>query len=217
MNDKMNIPFSPPDITDLEIEEVSKALKSGWITTGPRVKLLEREIADWIGVGNTNNNPRCVCLNSQTAAAELTLRLLGIGAGDEVIVPAYTYTASASVVCHVGAKLILVDCQKDSLELDYCAVEKSINEHTKAIIPVSLGGVPIDYQRLFSIIEKKKKDFIPSNEIQKAIGRIAICEDTAHAFGASYKGIKVGNISDFSSFSFHAVKNLTTAEGGALT
>jgi len=218
MTTKMNIPFSPPDISELEINEVISALKSGWITTGPRVKLLEKKIADWIGVGRTENDvPRCVCLNSQTACAEMALRLLGIGAGDEVIVPAYTYTASASVVCHVGAKLVLIDCQKDSLEMDYDAVEKAINENTKAIIPVSLGGVPCNYERIFAIVEKYKSVFKPANKLQEAIGRIAICEDAAHSFGAKYKGKMVGNICDFSSFSFHAVKNFTTAEGGALT
>lgn len=214
----MNISFSPPDISDAEVEEVAKALKSGWITTGPRVKKLEKLIADWVGVGRTENDtPRCVCLNSQTACAEMALRLLGIGVGDEVIVPAYTYTASASVVDHVGAKIIMIDCQKDSFEMDYDAVEAAITEKTKAIIPVSLGGVPCDYDRLFEIVEKKKSLFRSNSEIQKAMGRIAICEDTAHSFGASKGGKMLGSISDFSSFSFHAVKNFTTAEGGALT
>lgn len=218
MTKKMNIPFSPPDITELEIQEVAEALKSGWITTGPRTKKLEKEIAEWIGVGHTESGtPRCVCLNSQTACAEMALRVMGIGAGDEVIVPAYTYTASASVVCHVGAKLILIDCQKDSLEMDYDKVEEAINENTKAIIPVDLGGVPCDYDRIFEIVERKKILFNPSNDIQKALGRIAIMADTAHSFGAKRKGLMAGNIADFSSFSFHAVKNLTTAEGGALT
>lgn len=211
----MNIPFSPPDISDAEVEEVAKALKSGWITTGPRVKQLEKKIAEYIGV--PAEAPNCVCLNSQTACAELALRLLDIGEGDEVIVPAYTYTASASVIAHVGAKIVMIDCQKDSLEMDYDAVEKAINERTKAIIPVSLGGVPCDYDRLFEIVEKKKSLFKPNNDIQKAIGRIALCEDTAHAFGASKNGVMLGNICDFSSFSFHAVKNFTTAEGGCLT
>jgi dTDP-4-amino-4,6-dideoxygalactose transaminase len=215
MTKKMNIPFSPPDISDAEVEEVAKALKSGWITTGPRVKQLEKKIAEYIGV--PAEAPNCVCLNSQTACAELALRLLDIGEGDEVIVPAYTYTASASVIAHVGAKIVMIDCQKDSLEMDYDAVEKAINERTKAIIPVSLGGVPCDYDRLFEIVEKKKSLFKPNNDIQKAIGRIALCEDTAHAFGASKNGVMLGNICDFSSFSFHAVKNFTTAEGGCLT
>ncbi len=215
MTKRMNIPFSPPDISDAEVEEVAKALKSGWITTGPRVKQLEKKIAEYIGV--PTEAPNCVCLNSQTACAELALRLLGVGEGDEVIVPAYTYTASASVIAHVGAKIVMNDCQKDCLEMDYDAVEKAINERTKAIIPVSLGGVPCNYDRLFEIVEKKKHLFKPNNDIQKALGRIALCEDTAHAFGASKNGIMLGNICDFSSFSFHAVKNLTTGEGGCLT
>ena len=215
MTKRMNIPFSPPDISDAEVEEVAKALKSGWITTGPRVKQLEKKIAEYIGV--PTEAPNCVCLNSQTACAELALRLLGVGEGDEVIVPAYTYTASASVIAHVGAKIVMIDCQKDCLEMDYDAVEKAINERTKAIIPVSLGGVPCNYDRLFEIVEKKKHLFKPNNDIQKALGRIALCEDTAHAFGASKNGIMLGNICDFSSFSFHAVKNLTTGEGGCLT
>lgn len=212
---KLTVPFSPPDISDEEVLEVSKALKSGWITTGPRTKLLEKELAKYIGV--PSEAPNCVCLNSQTACAELALRVLGIGEGDEVIAPAYTYTATASVIYHVGAKIVLIDCQKDSLEMDYDAVEKAITEKTKAIIPVSLGGVPCDYDRLFEIVNKKKSLFKPNNNIQKAMGRIAICEDTAHALGASKNGVMVGNISDFSSFSFHAVKNFTTAEGGAVT
>lgn len=207
----MRVPFSPPDISELEINEVADVLRSGWITTGPRTKQLEKEIAEWIGVN------KCVCLNSQTACAEMALHILGIGAGDEVIVPAYTYTASASVVCHVGAKLILIDSQLDSLEMDYDALEKAITDKTKAIIPVDLGGVPCDYDRIFEIVERKKYLFKPSNEIQKAIGRIAVCADTAHAFGAKWHGKMVGSIADFSSFSFHAVKNFTTAEGGALT
>lgn len=207
----MRVPFSPPDISELEINEVAEALRSGWITTGPRTKQLEKEITEWIGVN------KCVCLNSQTACAEMALHILGIGAGDEVIVPAYTYTASASVVCHVGATLKLIDSQENSLEMDYDALEKAITDKTKVIIPVDLGGVPCDYDRIFEIVEKKKHLFKPSNEIQKAIGRIAICADTAHAFGAKQHGNMVGSIADFSSFSFHAVKNLTTAEGGALT
>ncbi len=215
---KMNIPFSPPDISEREIEEVGNALKSGWITTGPRVKKLEKLIADWIGTGRTDNDtPRCVCLNSQTACQEMALHLMGIGAGDEVIVPAYTYTATASVVCHVGAKLVIVDCQKESFEINYDAVEKAITDKTKAIIPVDLGGVPCDYDRLFEIVNKKKNLFKPNNDIQKALGRIAIMADTAHSFGAKVGNTMCGNIADFSSFSFHAVKNFTTAEGGALT
>lgn len=207
----MNILFSPPDISNLEIEEVSKALQSGWITTGPKVKELERKIAEYCNV------KKAVCLNSQTACAEMALRVLGIGKGDEVIVPAYTYTASASVVCHVGAKLVLIDCQKDSLEMDYDKVASAINEKTKAIIPVDLGGVPCDYKKIFSIVEEKKGMFISANKIQSALGRIAVLADTAHAFGAVCGEKRVGCVADFSSFSFHAVKNLTTAEGGALT
>ena len=207
----MNIPFSPPDISELEIQEVTDALRSGWITTGPKVKEFEREIASYCGVN------RAVCLNSQTACAEMALRVLGIGPGDEVIVPAYTYTASASIVCHVGAKLVLVDSQKNSFEMDYDKVEMAITEKTKAIIPVDLGGVPCDYERLFAIVNAKKELFCPANKIQKAMGRVAIMADTAHAFGARWRGKPIGSIADFSSFSFHAVKNLTTAEGGALT
>ena len=207
----MKVPFSPPDISELEIQEVAEALRSGWITTGPRTKQLEKEIAEWLGV------KKCVCLNSQTACAEMALRILGIGEGDEVIVPAYTYTASASVVCHVGATLKLIDSQVDSLEMDYDALERAITDKTKVIIPVDLGGVPCDYDRIFGIVERKKSLFKPSNDIQRAIGRIAICADTAHAFGAEYHGKMVGSVADFSSFSFHAVKNFTTAEGGALT
>lgn len=212
---KLTVPFSPPDISDEEVLEVSKALKSGWITTGPRVKALEKQLAKFVGV--PSEAPNCVCLNSQTACAEMVLRILEIGEGDEVIAPAYTYSASASIIQHVGAKIVLVDCQKDSLEMDYDAVEKAITEKTKVIIPVSLGGVPCDYDRLFEIVNKKKALFKPNGVIQKAIGRIVICEDTAHALGASKNGIMLGNISDFSSFSFHAVKNFTTAEGGAVT
>ena len=207
----MNIPFSPPDISELEIAEVAEALRSGWITTGPRTKQLEKNIAAYVGAD------RCVCLNSQTACAEMALRVLGVGPSDEVIVPAYTYTASASVVCHVGAKLVLIDSQPDCLEMDYDAVEAAINENTKAIIPVDLGGVPCDYERLFAIVEKKKALFKPASEIQQALGRVAIMADTAHAFGAKKGGTMIGAVADFSSFSFHAVKNLTTAEGGALT
>lgn len=208
---KKTVPFSPPDISEEEIREVIEALQSGWITTGPKTKEFERQIAKFCNVN------KAVCLNSQTACAEMALRVLGIGEGDEVIVPAYTYTASASVVCHVGAKLIFVDVQKDSLEMDYDHLEELINENTKVIIPVDLGGVPCDYERIFSIVEKKKYLFCPNNEIQKAMGRISVNADAAHAFGATWHGKKVGSIADFTSFSFHAVKNLTTAEGGALT
>ena len=207
----MNIPFSPPDITESEIQEVAAALRSGWITTGPRTKELERQVAAYCGT------ERAVCLNSQTACAEMALRLLEIGPGDEVITSAYTYTASASIIDHVGATIILVDTQADSFEMDYDKVEAAITEKTKAIIPVDLGGVPCDYDRLLAIAERKKGLFRPASELQKAIGRVAIMADTAHSFGASRKGVPAGSLADFSSFSFHAVKNFTTAEGGALT
>lgn len=206
----MNISFSPPDMSELEIQEVADAIKSGWITTGPKTKELERQIAKYVGVN------RCVCLNSQTACGEMALRILGIGSGDEVIVPAYTYSASASIVDHVGAKIVFVDVQEGCLQMDYEKMEAAITEKTKAIIPVDLGGVPCDYDKIFAIVEKKKALFQPKNEIQKAIGRVAICADTAHAFGATWHGKMCGSIADFSSFSFHAVKNFTTAEGGAL-
>ena len=207
----MKIPFSPPDISDEEIKEVSEALKSGWITTGPKTKELERQVATFC------ETKRAVCLNSQTACAEMTLRLLGLDIDDEVITGAYTYTASASVVCHVGAKLVLIDTQRDSLEMDYTALEDAINENTKVIIPVDIAGIPCDYEKIFDIVERKKHLFKPKNEIQKAIGRIIVMADTAHSFGAVYKGKHTGGIADFSCFSFHAVKNLTTAEGGAVT
>ena len=206
-----NVPFSPPDMTEAEATEVRDAILSGWITTGPRTKKLEKEVAEFVGVD------KAVCLNSQTACGEMALRLLGIGEGDEVIVPAYTYTASASIVEHVGAKLVFVDVQKDCLEMDYEAVEKAITPNTKAIIPVDLAGIPCDYDRLFSIVESKKDIFTPKTDLQEKLGHIAICCDAAHAFGASRKGKMVGAIADFSSFSFHAVKNFTTAEGGALS
>lgn len=208
---RFNIPFSPPDMTEAEVKEVAAAILSGWITTGPRTKELERQIAAYIGVN------KAVCLNSQTACAEMALRLLGIGEGDEVIVPAYTYTASASIVCHVGATLVFADVQTNSLEMDYETVEELITPHTKAIIPVDLAGIPCDYERLLQIVEKKRSIYQPANDIQQALGRIAICADAAHAFGAEWQGKKVGAIADFTAFSFHAVKNLTTAEGGALT
>ena len=205
------ISFSPPDISEMEIEEVCAALRSGWITTGPRTKKLEKELAEWIGA------EKCVCLNSQTACAELVLRVLGVGEGDEVVVPAYTYTASASVIDHVGAKIVLIDSQKDNVEMDYDALEAAINERTKAIIPVDLGGVPCDYARIFEIAERKKHLFKPANDLQRAIGRVAVCADTAHALGAKWHGKMIGTVADFSCFSFHAVKNFTTAEGGAIT
>lgn len=213
----MRIPFSPPDMTEMEAQGASEAILSGWITTGPKTKEFERQIAEYCQVN------KAVCLNSQTACAEMALRLLGIGeqnggsAFDEVIVPAYTYTASASVVCHVGAKLVLIDSKPDSLEIDYDTMENAINEHTKAIIPVDLGGIPCDYDRIFAIVENKKHLFKATSAVQEAVGRVAICADAAHALGASWHGKMVGSIADFSSFSFHAVKNLTTAEGGALT
>lgn len=205
------MPFSPPDITEAEINEVCEALRSGWITTGPRTKELERKIAEYVGT------KKAVCLNSQTACAEMALRLLGIGEGDEVIVSAYTYTATASVVCHVDATLVMVDTQPDCLEMDYDALEMAITPKTKAIIPVDIAGVPCDYDRIFDIVNRKRDFFTPNSELQKAIGRVAVLADTAHSFGAERNGIKTGNLADFSSFSFHAVKNLTTAEGGALT
>lgn len=207
----MNIPFSPPDISEEEIEEVVDALKSGWITTGPKTKRLEKELLKFTG---TNIG---VCLNSQTAAAEMTLRVLGIGEGDEVITTSYTYTATASVIDHVGAKIVMVDTQDDSLEMDYDKLDSLINEKTKAIIPVDLAGIPCDYDKIFEIVEAKKNLFKANNDIQKAIDRVIVIADTAHALGAEYKGKKVGSVADFSNFSFHAVKNLTTAEGGYAT
>lgn len=207
----MKIPFSPPDVGEAEIEQVVEALRSGWITTGPKTKELERQVAQFC------HTSRAVCLNSATAALELTLHQLGIGPGDEVITCAYTYTASASVVCHVGAKLVLVDCQPDSFEMDYDALENAITEKTKAIIPVDIGGKVCDYDRIFAIVEKKKSLFTPSdNKIQQALGRVAVVVDAAHAFGARWHGKMCGEIADFTAFSFHAVKNFTTAEGGAV-
>ena len=211
MRISMKIPFSPPDITEEEIIQVTEALKSGWITTGPRTKELEREVASLCGVN------RAVCLNSQTSCAEMTLRLLGIKDGDEVITSAYTYTASASVVCHVGAKLVLIDTQEDSLEMDYDKLAEAITERTKVIIPVDIGGIPCDYNRIYEIVESKKELFQPENELQKAFGRVIVMADAAHALGAVWQNKMVGSIADFTNFSFHAVKNLTTAEGGAVT
>lgn len=207
----MNIPFSPPDISQVEIDEVVEALKSGWITTGPKTKKLEKELLQFTG---TNIG---VCLNSQTAAAEMTLRVLGVGPGDEVITSAYTYTASASVIDHVGAKIVLVDTQEDSLEMDYDKLEEAITEKTKVIIPVDLAGIPCDYDKIFEIVERKKNLFKPNNEIQENFGRIIVVADTAHSLGAEYMGKKTGSVADFSNFSFHAVKNFTTAEGGYST
>lgn len=207
----MKIPFSPPDITEAEANEVRDALLSGWITTGPRTKELERQIADFC------HTDKAVCLNSATACLESILRVMGIGPGDEVITSAYTYTASASVVCHVGAKLVLIDTKKDSWEMDYDRLADAINERTKAVIPVDLGGVPCDYDKIMAAVESKRHLFRPANDMQKAIGRVVIAADAAHAFGASWHGQMVGSLADFTSFSFHAVKNFTTAEGGALT
>ena len=214
----MKIPFSPPDIGEAEIAQVADTLRSGWITTGPKTKELERQVASFC------HTSRAVCLNSATAAMELTLHQLGIGPGDEVITCAYTYTASASVVCHVGAKLVLVDCCKpsdggsDCYQMDYDALERAITPRTKAIIPVDLGGVVCDYDRIFEIVERKKALFTPSdNKIQQALGRVAVMADAAHAFGAQWHGRVCGEIADFTCFSFHAVKNFTTAEGGGVT
>lgn len=207
----MKISFSPPDISQLEIDEVVDTLKSGWITTGPKTKKFEEEISKYCGTEKT------VCLNSQTACQEMTLRILGIGSGDEVIVPAYTYTASCSVIYHVGATPIMIDSQKESFEMDYEALEAAITSKTKAIIPVDFAGVPCDYERIYDIVNRKKTLFKPNSSIQEKIGRIVICADTAHSFGASRHGIITGSLADFSSFSFHAVKNLTTGEGGAVT
>lgn len=208
---EMKIPFSPPDITQAEIDEVVDTLRSGWITTGPKTKKFEKELAAYSGVTHA------ACMSSQTTAAEMTLRLLGIGEGDEVIVPAYTYTASASVVCHVGAKLVLVDSQTDSVEMDYEKLDAAITPRTKVIIPVDIAGIPCDYDRIYEIVRKHKDEFTPSdNDIQKAFGRIIVMADAAHSLGARYKGKPVGDLGDFTNVSFHAVKNLTTAEGGAV-
>ncbi len=214
---KRNIPFSPPDISDLEVEEVAKALKSGWITTGPRTKELERRLADYC------HTSKVVCLNSATAAEELNFRICGIGEGDEVIVPAYTYTATASAAIHCGAKVIFIDSQKDSTEMDYDKVAEAINEKTKAVVAVDLGGIICDYDKLYAAVESKKNLFKPKEgdslgaRIQQAIGRVLVFADDAHALGAKWHGKMAGEIADFTSFSFHAVKNFTTAEGGAST
>ena len=207
----MKIPFSPPDITEQEADEVRDALLSGWITTGPRTKQLEREIAAFC------ETERAVCLNSATACLESVLRILGVGESDEVITSAYTYTASASVVCHVGARLVLVDTQPGSYEMDYDKLADAITERTKVVIPVDLAGIPCDYEKIFQVVESKKHLFHPRNEIQKVFGRVIVSADAAHAFGATWHGRKIGSVADFTSFSFHAVKNFTTAEGGALT
>ncbi len=205
------IPFSPPDISGEEINEVVDTLKSGWITTGPKTKLFEKKIAQYC------NTSKAVALNSATAAMEMTLRLLGIGGGDEVITCAYTYTASASVITHVGAKVVLVDSGKDSYHIDYDAIAAAITEKTKAIIPVDIAGVMCDYDKIFEAIEKKKELFNPKNDIQKAFDRVIVLADAAHSIGATYKDKVSGEVADFTSFSFHAVKNLTTAEGGMVT
>jgi len=209
--ERRNIQFSPPDISEAEIEEVCEALRSGWITTGPRTKELEKRLAAFC------HTDKLVCLNSATAAEELNLRVLGIGAGDEVIVPAYTYTATAAAVIHVGAKLVFIDSQKDSTEMDYDAMEAAINERTKAVIAVDLGGIIADYDRIYDAVERKKNLFTPKTDIQKALGRVAVLADGAHSLGANRNGKMAGEIADFTSFSFHAVKNFTTAEGGAAT
>lgn len=211
MNLKLrNIPFSPPDMSEAEAKLASEAILSGWITTGPKTKEFERQIAAYIGMS------KAVCLNSATAAMEMALRLIGVGPEDEVIVPAYTYTASASVTQHVGCRLVLVDSQPDCVEMDYDKLADAITEHTKVICPVDLGGIVCDFDKVFAVVEAKRHLFRPANEIQKRIGRIIVAADDAHAFGAQWHGKMAGAIADFSSFSFHAVKNLTTAEGGAL-
>lgn len=205
-----NIPFSPPDITDIEIEEVIKVMRSGWITTGPKTKQFESEIAQYVGV------KKAVCLSSATAAMELTLRILGIGPGDEVITSAYTYTASASVIDHVGAKIVLVDVAPDSFEMDYLRLADAITEKTKAIIPVDIGGKMCNYDAIYKAVASKKELFKANNELQELFNRVIILADAAHSFGAERKGMKSGQAADFTCFSFHAVKNLTTAEGGAV-
>ena len=212
MNMKLkDIPFSPPDMTEAEAKEVREAILSGWITTGPRTKKLERQISEYVHTEKT------VCLNSATAAMEMVLHLLDLGPEDEVIVPAYTYTASASVTQHVGCKLVMVDSQKDNVEMDYDKLAEAVTERTKVIVPVDLGGVVADYDRVFEIVEAKKGMFRSSNALQAKIGRIIVSADCAHSFGGMRKGKMAGEIADFSSFSFHAVKNFTTAEGGAMT
>lgn len=221
MNTKRNIPFSPPDMSDAEVEQVAEALRSGWITTGPKTKEFEHLISMCCQTARFDAEgkplPTTVCLNSATACMEMALRVLGIGEGDEVIVPAYTYTATASAVCHVGARPVLVDCAPGSFEMDYGKVAEAITERTKAVMPVDLAGIVADYDKVFAAVEAKKHLFRPSNDIQRAFGRCIVIADAAHAFGAMWHGKICGEIADFTSFSFHAVKNLTTAEGGALT
>ena len=212
MNTKLrNIPFSPPDMSEAEVVEVAEALRSGWITTGPKTKEFEKQIAAYCGTD------RAVCLNSATACMEMILHVLGVGPGDEVITCAYTYTATASVTCHVGAKVVMVDTAPGAFEMDYSKLADAITERTKVIIPVDLAGVVCDYEKVFAAVESKKHLFQAANDIQKAFGRVVVLADAAHAFGAEQNGKMCGNIADFTSFSFHAVKNLTTAEGGALT
>lgn len=212
MNTKLrNIPFSPPDMSEAEVAEVAEALRSGWITTGPRTKEFERVIAQYC------HTDKAVCLNSATACMELILRVLGVGPGDEVITCAYTYTATASVTCHCGANVVMVDTAPDSFEMDYDKLADAITEYTKVIMPVDLGGVVCDYEKIYAAVESKKHLFKPANDIQAAFGRVVVLADAAHAFGAQRGGKMCGEIADFTSFSFHAVKNLTTAEGGALT
>ena len=208
---KYNIPFSPPDISEEEINEVIDTLKSGWITTGPKTKELERRLSEF------TDTPKTICLNSATAALELTLRVLGIGEGDEVIVPAMTYTASCSVIYHVGAKAVIVDIAEDSHEMDYDALADAITENTKAVIPVDLAGIPCDYDKIFEVVESKKHLFKANSDYQEKLGRVAVVADGAHALGSTYKGKKIGSVADFTTFSFHAVKNFTTAEGGSVT
>lgn len=208
--DKRNIPFSPPDMSEEEVSEVRNSILSGWITTGPKTKEFEKQIAEYC------HTSKAVCLNSATACMEMTLHVLGVGPGDEVIVPAYTYTASCSVICHVGATPVMVDVARDSFEMDYEQMIEKITEKTKVIISVDIAGIMCDYDKILKIVESKKDMFKPSNDIQKAIGRIIVLADAAHAFGAERQGKKCGEVADFTSFSFHAVKNLTTAEGGAV-
>lgn len=207
----MKIPFSPPDIGEEEISEIADTLRSGWITTGPKTKKFERDIAEFCGTS------KAICLNSATSALEMTLRILGIGEGDEVVVPAYTYTASASVICHIGAKPVIIDCAKDKIHLDSEILANAVTEKTKAVIPVDVGGFMCDYDSLFEVLEDKKSLFKPKNKLQEGFGRVIVLADAAHSFGAEYKSKRSGNVADFSAFSFHAVKNLTTAEGGAVT
>ncbi len=207
----MNIPFSPPDISEKEVSLVAEALRSGWITTGPKTKEFERNLAEYIG---TN---KVACLNSATAAMEMTLRLLGVGPGDEVILPVYTYTATCSVVCHVGATPIIVDVRENSLEMDYLSLDRYINEKTKVIIPVDIAGILCDYEEVYKCVDRNKKKFVANSKIQRAMGRVAVMSDSAHGFGAICSGKRAGNFADFTCYSFHAVKNLTTAEGGAVT